>query len=53
MTPDDGAHPAVKSAVWLPHRGEHYRIDDVSFLPRPYQQSIPSWIAGYPGTPGP
>jgi alkanesulfonate monooxygenase SsuD/methylene tetrahydromethanopterin reductase-like flavin-dependent oxidoreductase (luciferase family) len=31
------------------HLGRHYRIDDVTFLPRPQQRSIPIWIAGFPG----
>ena len=30
------------------YRGEHYRIDDVTFLPRPAQSPrIPIWVAGY------
>lgn len=35
------------------HRGEHYRVDDVTFLPRPHQPSIPIWIAGSPGKTNP
>jgi hypothetical protein len=31
------------------HRGHHYRIDDVTFLPRPQQPSIPMRVAGFPG----
>jgi alkanesulfonate monooxygenase SsuD/methylene tetrahydromethanopterin reductase-like flavin-dependent oxidoreductase (luciferase family) len=31
------------------HRGHHDRIDDVTFLPRPQQPSIPMWVAGFPG----
>jgi alkanesulfonate monooxygenase SsuD/methylene tetrahydromethanopterin reductase-like flavin-dependent oxidoreductase (luciferase family) len=28
------------------HRGEHYLVDDVTFLPRPYRESgIPIWLA--------
>ncbi len=29
------------------HRGHHYRIDDVTFLPRSQQPSIPIWVAGF------
>jgi len=35
------------------HEGEHYRIDDVRFLPRPVQETIPIWIAGFPGRQNP
>lgn len=28
------------------YRGEHYRLDDVTFLPRPVNGTIPIWIAG-------
>jgi alkanesulfonate monooxygenase SsuD/methylene tetrahydromethanopterin reductase-like flavin-dependent oxidoreductase (luciferase family) len=32
------------------HRGKHYLIDDVRFLPRPIQQpGIPVWVAAFPG----
>jgi alkanesulfonate monooxygenase SsuD/methylene tetrahydromethanopterin reductase-like flavin-dependent oxidoreductase (luciferase family) len=32
------------------HRGRHYVIDDVQFLPRPAQRPrIPVWAAGFPG----
>lgn len=30
------------------HKGEHYRVDDVTFLPRPVQQPRPPiWVAGH------
>ena len=36
------------------HRGEHYTVDDMRFLPRPVQQPrVPVWVAGYPGRVGP
>jgi alkanesulfonate monooxygenase SsuD/methylene tetrahydromethanopterin reductase-like flavin-dependent oxidoreductase (luciferase family) len=32
------------------HRGKHYLIDDVRFLPRPVQEpGIPVWVAAYAG----
>jgi alkanesulfonate monooxygenase SsuD/methylene tetrahydromethanopterin reductase-like flavin-dependent oxidoreductase (luciferase family) len=32
------------------HRGSHYTVDDVTFLPRPAQDpAVPVWIAGFPG----
>lgn len=31
------------------HRGRHHRVDDVRFLPRPAQGSVPIWVAGFPG----
>jgi len=32
------------------HRGQHYLIDDVTFLPTPVQQPrLPVWVAGYAG----
>lgn len=31
------------------HRGTHYTVDDITFLPRPVQPTIPIWIAGFPG----
>ena len=31
------------------HRGEHYTVDGIQFLPRPVQQpGVPVWAAGYP-----
>lgn len=31
------------------HRGDHYTVDDLDFLPRPAQDTIPVWVAGFPG----
>jgi alkanesulfonate monooxygenase SsuD/methylene tetrahydromethanopterin reductase-like flavin-dependent oxidoreductase (luciferase family) len=32
------------------HRGKHYVIDDVQFLPRPIQRpGVPVWVAAFPG----
>ncbi|MDQ3871971.1 MAG: LLM class flavin-dependent oxidoreductase, partial [Chloroflexota bacterium] len=32
------------------HRGKHYLIDDMAFLPRPVQRpGIPIWVAAFPG----
>lgn len=32
------------------HRGKHYLIDDVQFLPRPVQRpGVPVWVAAFPG----
>jgi len=32
------------------HRGKHYTVDSMSFLPRPVQRpGVPVWIAGFPG----
>jgi alkanesulfonate monooxygenase SsuD/methylene tetrahydromethanopterin reductase-like flavin-dependent oxidoreductase (luciferase family) len=32
------------------HRGAHYTIDGLRFLPRPVQQpGVPVWVAGFPG----
>jgi alkanesulfonate monooxygenase SsuD/methylene tetrahydromethanopterin reductase-like flavin-dependent oxidoreductase (luciferase family) len=46
------AHPhrrLVGEAVC--HRGVHYTIDGIQFLPRPAQQpGVPVWIAGFPGS---
>ena len=36
------------------HRGEHYTVDGIQFLPRPAQQPrVPVWVAGLPGNPRP
>jgi alkanesulfonate monooxygenase SsuD/methylene tetrahydromethanopterin reductase-like flavin-dependent oxidoreductase (luciferase family) len=33
------------------HRGRHYLVDDVEFLPRPVQRPrVPVWTAGFPGS---
>jgi alkanesulfonate monooxygenase SsuD/methylene tetrahydromethanopterin reductase-like flavin-dependent oxidoreductase (luciferase family) len=32
------------------HRGAHYTVDDLQFLPRPVQEPrVPVWVAGFPG----
>ncbi len=42
----------VLDAAWsgepVHHRGEHYLVDDLTFLPRPVRP-VPVWVAGYPG----
>ena len=48
----------ILHAAWrgeaVRHRGAHYAVDDVTFLPRPVQRpSVPVWIAGFPGKPKP
>jgi alkanesulfonate monooxygenase SsuD/methylene tetrahydromethanopterin reductase-like flavin-dependent oxidoreductase (luciferase family) len=36
------------------HRGEHFTVDGVRFLPRPIQRpGVPVWVAGFPGKPRP
>jgi alkanesulfonate monooxygenase SsuD/methylene tetrahydromethanopterin reductase-like flavin-dependent oxidoreductase (luciferase family) len=45
---------AILTAAWsgepVHHRGEHYTVDDVEFLPRPVQRpGVPVWAAGFPG----
>lgn len=44
----------ILTAAWtgepVHHRGEHYTVDDIAFLPRPVQPGgIPVWAAGFPG----
>ena len=44
----------ILTAAWsgrpVYHRGAHYTIDGVQFLPRPVQQpGVPVWVAGFPG----
>jgi len=46
---------AILAAAWrgepVHHRGEHYTVDDVAFLPRPVQRpGVPVWAAGLPGS---
>ena len=48
----------ILAAAWsgepVHHRGEHYTVDGMSFLPRPVQRpGIPVWVAGYYGKPRP
>jgi alkanesulfonate monooxygenase SsuD/methylene tetrahydromethanopterin reductase-like flavin-dependent oxidoreductase (luciferase family) len=43
----------ILTAAWsgapVHHRGEHYTVDDVRFLPRPVQRpGVPVWVAGLP-----
>jgi alkanesulfonate monooxygenase SsuD/methylene tetrahydromethanopterin reductase-like flavin-dependent oxidoreductase (luciferase family) len=45
---------AILTAAWsgepVRHRGEHYVVDDITFLPRPVQRpGVPVWAAGFPG----
>jgi alkanesulfonate monooxygenase SsuD/methylene tetrahydromethanopterin reductase-like flavin-dependent oxidoreductase (luciferase family) len=36
------------------HRGEHYTVDGMRFLPTPVQRpGVPVWVGGYPGKPAP
>jgi len=44
----------VLTAAWsgrpVHHRGSHYTVDGMRFLPRPVQQpEVPVWVAGFPG----
>jgi alkanesulfonate monooxygenase SsuD/methylene tetrahydromethanopterin reductase-like flavin-dependent oxidoreductase (luciferase family) len=44
----------ILAAAWsgepVRHRGEHYTVDDIAFLPRPVQSAgVPVWAAGFPG----
>jgi len=48
----------VLTAAWsgepVHHRGVHYTVDGIRFLPRPVQQpGVPVWVAGFPGNPRP
>jgi alkanesulfonate monooxygenase SsuD/methylene tetrahydromethanopterin reductase-like flavin-dependent oxidoreductase (luciferase family) len=48
----------ILTAAWsghpVRHRGRHYLIDDLTFLPTPVQQPrVPVWVAGYAGRPRP
>lgn len=48
----------ILTAAWsgepVHHRGEHYTVDGMRFLPRPVQRpGIPIWVAGYTGRPKP
>jgi alkanesulfonate monooxygenase SsuD/methylene tetrahydromethanopterin reductase-like flavin-dependent oxidoreductase (luciferase family) len=45
---------AILTAAWsgepVSHRGEHYTVDGVQFLPRPAQRpAVPIWIGASPG----
>jgi alkanesulfonate monooxygenase SsuD/methylene tetrahydromethanopterin reductase-like flavin-dependent oxidoreductase (luciferase family) len=44
----------ILTAAWsgepVRHRGDHYTVDDITFLPRPVQRpGVPVWAAGFPG----
>lgn len=44
----------ILTAAWsgepVRHRGEHYTVDGMRFLPRPVQRpGVPIWVAGFPG----
>jgi alkanesulfonate monooxygenase SsuD/methylene tetrahydromethanopterin reductase-like flavin-dependent oxidoreductase (luciferase family) len=43
----------ILTAAWsgqsVCHRGEHYTVNGVRFLPRPVRQRVPVWVAGLPG----
>jgi alkanesulfonate monooxygenase SsuD/methylene tetrahydromethanopterin reductase-like flavin-dependent oxidoreductase (luciferase family) len=48
----------ILQAAWsgelVRHRGEHYTVDAMRFLPRPMQRpGIPIWVAGFYGNPKP
>jgi len=48
----------ILQAAWtgepVQHRGKHYTVDGMRFLPRPVQRpGIPIWIAGFYGKPRP
>jgi alkanesulfonate monooxygenase SsuD/methylene tetrahydromethanopterin reductase-like flavin-dependent oxidoreductase (luciferase family) len=48
----------ILTAAWsgepVHHRGEHYTVEGMRFLPRPVQRpGIPVWVGGYPGKRGP
>jgi alkanesulfonate monooxygenase SsuD/methylene tetrahydromethanopterin reductase-like flavin-dependent oxidoreductase (luciferase family) len=48
----------ILAAAWsgepVHHRGEHYTVDGMRFLPRPVQRpGVPLWVAGYYGKPRP
>jgi alkanesulfonate monooxygenase SsuD/methylene tetrahydromethanopterin reductase-like flavin-dependent oxidoreductase (luciferase family) len=44
----------ILAAAWsgepVRHHGDHYTVDDITFLPRPVQRpGVPVWAAGFPG----
>src|ERR671914_204960 len=48
----------ILQAAWpgelVEHRGEHYTVDSMRFLPRPVQRpGVPIWVAGFYGKPRP
>jgi hypothetical protein len=45
---------AILAAAWsgepVDHRGRHYTVEGIQFLPRPVQRpGVPVWAAGFPG----
>ena len=49
---------AILTAAWsgelVEHRGAHYTVDGMRFLPRPVQRpGVPVWVAGFYGKPKP
>ena len=41
---------AAWSGAPVHHRGAHYTVDGIQFLPRPVQRpGVPVWVAGFPG----
>jgi alkanesulfonate monooxygenase SsuD/methylene tetrahydromethanopterin reductase-like flavin-dependent oxidoreductase (luciferase family) len=48
----------ILTAAWsgrpVQHRGAHYTVDGIRFLPRPVQRpGVPVWVAGLPGNAAP
>src|SRR5919201_328046 len=48
----------ILTAAWsgepVHHRGEHYTVDGMQFLPRPVQRpGVPVWVGGFYDRPGP
>ena len=48
----------ILAAAWsgepVHHRGDHYTVDSMRFLPRPVQRpGVPVWVAGFYGNPRP
>jgi alkanesulfonate monooxygenase SsuD/methylene tetrahydromethanopterin reductase-like flavin-dependent oxidoreductase (luciferase family) len=48
----------ILTAAWsgqpVRHRGAHYTVDGIRFLPRPVQRpGVPVWVAGFPGKAAP
>ena len=47
----------ILEAAWsgelVQHRGKHYTVDGMRFLPRPVQRPLPIWVAGFYGKPRP
>jgi alkanesulfonate monooxygenase SsuD/methylene tetrahydromethanopterin reductase-like flavin-dependent oxidoreductase (luciferase family) len=49
---------SILTAAWsgepVHHRGDHYTVDGMRFLPRPVQRpGVPVWVAGFYGNPRP